>query len=153
MKKIITFFILFCFWGCTKTVYIPTQTKAETIYKDTTIYLKDTIKVYLPPEEKENQIMADSSHLETRYAASDAWIDGDNFLHHTLKQKVKEPLPVKVDTFFKVQYVDKYVEVPVIQEVEVEIPYIPKFAWFCIIFTIGVIVYIIVKIWLKFKVV
>lgn len=153
MKKIQLFYLLFLLLlcGCAKPVYIPTQTQIKTVYKDSTIYIRDTIKVYLPEEEKQNQTLADSSHLETNYAKSDAWVDRDGQLNHTLKNKTDIPVKVVRDTVVTVEYVDNYVEVPV--EVKVPEPYIPTFAWLCIIFTIGVIVYIITRIWLKFKVV
>lgn len=148
-------FILFLFislMGCTKTVYVPTQTKIKTIYKDTAIIIKDTIYMYLPAEEKAVKTTADSSHLETNYSKSDAWIDDDGQLNHTLSNKTDEPLKGKQDTTLTIPMVEKVIEKEVPVKVEVPKQYIPKWCWFCIFFTIGVIGYIIINIWLKLKI-
>lgn len=153
MKNILIISLLFLFISCTatKVQYVPTETTTKIEYRDSLIYIRDTITVYLPSEEKENEIMTDSSHLETRYAASDAWIDENYFLHHTLKQKGKTPIPVKVDTVFRVQFVDKYVEIPIIKEVKVDVPYIPKWCWICIFWSFACGVWLLARLWLKFK--
>lgn len=59
----------------------------------TTVYIEtvriDTIKVEIPvPVESESQIVPDSaSHLETSMAVSDAWINSDGTLGHSLSNK------------------------------------------------------------------
>lgn len=156
MKNILKIFILFLFlfpFGCVgtkKTKQIPIVQVEKTVVKDSLIYIRDTLYLPLPVEEKEVKTTADSSHLETSIAESDAWIDSIGQLNHTLKNK---------DTVYKYIYDTVYInktiteykekEIPI--EVQVEVPYIPKWAWLCIVFTCCSIVFIIMKIIMKFK--
>ena len=156
MKNILKIFILFLFilpLGCVgtkKTKQIPIVQVEKTVVKDSLIYVRDTLYLPLPVEEKEVKTTADSSHLETSIAESDAWIDSIGNLNHTLKNK---------DTVYKYIYDTVYInktiteykekEVPI--EVPIEVPYIPTFAWICIVFTCCSIVFIIMKIIMKFK--
>lgn len=156
MKNILKIFILFLFifpFGCVgtkKTKQIPIVQVEKTVVKDSLIYVRDTLYLPLPVEEKEVKTTADSSHLETSIAESDAWIDSIGQLNHTLKNK---------DTVYKYIYDTVYInktiteykekEVPI--EVPIEVPYIPKWAWLCIVFTCCSIVFIIMKIIMKFK--
>lgn len=136
-KQISLLIIAFFLTGCAaqkKIVYVPTEAKTIIEYRDTTIILRDTVRVPIPAEEKQIVTKQDSSHLETAVATSDAWIDEENNLNHRLTNK-KTELTAKIDTCFVVEYVDKIIEREVINEVEVEVPYIPKYAWLCIIFT------------------
>ena len=147
---LIIFSILMLFVGCAKTVYVPTEAKTIIEYRDTTIYIKDTVRVEVPTEAAESKTPTfEPSHLETSIAESDAWVDGDK-LHHTLKNK-KTQLKTKIDTVFTVTYVDRYIEKPIIKEVEVEKPYIPKWAWFCIGWTILCVGWFLAKIVMKLK--
>ena len=150
--KIFIPFLFIMLIGCTKTVYLPAQTTIQTVYRDTTIVIKDTVKIYLPSEEKAVKTTADSSHLETNYSKSDAWIDEDGQLNHTLKNKTDVPVVDKQDTTLTIPMVEKVVEKEVPVKVEVPKPYIPKWCWFCVFFTIGVIGYTVIKIWLKLKI-
>lgn len=129
IKKQISLLIIAIFLtGCAaqkKIVYVPTEAKTIIEYRDTTIILRDTVRVPIPAEEKQNVTKQDSSHLETAVATSDAWIDEENNLNHRLTNK-KTELTAKIDTCFVVEYVDKIIEREVINEVEVEVPYIPK---------------------------
>lgn len=156
MKNILKIFILFLFilpFGCVgtkKIKQIPIVQVEKTVVKDSLIYIRDTLYLPLPVEEKEVKTTADSSHLETSIAESDAWIDSIGQLNHTLKNK---------DTVYKYIYDTVYInktiteykekEVPI--EVPIEVPYIPKWAWLCIVFTCCSIVFIIMKIIMKFK--
>ena len=88
MKKFIYFLIFLTFVGCAgtkKVQYVPTQTEIRVEYRDSLIYVRDTIFITPPVEEKSIKTLQDSSHLETSIAVSDAWIDEDNNLNHTLK--------------------------------------------------------------------
>lgn len=132
MRNFITFLVITLFvtsCAATKVQYVPTQAETIIEYRDTTIYLRDTIRVEIPKEKKQNVVNRDTSHLETSVAISDAWVDADNNLNHTLKNKSDAPLKAKIDTCFVVEYVDKFQEVPIVQEVKVEVPYIPKWCW------------------------
>lgn len=153
MKNIltfITFILLTTACAAPKIVYVPTQAETIIEYRDSTIYVRDTVRVPVPAEEKQIVTKRDSSHLETTVATSDAWIDADNNLNHRLRNK-KTELKAKIDTCYVIEYVDKFVEREVINEVEVPKPYIPKIAWFCIIFTCCWAVLKIAKIIWKFK--
>lgn len=132
MRYLLVFFsIILMTVGCAKTVYVPTEAKTIIEYRDTTIYIKDTVRVEVPTEAAESKTPTfEPSHLETSIAESDAWVDGDK-LHHTLKNK-KIQLKAKIDTVFTVTYVDRYIEKPIIETVEVEKPYIPTWAWIII---------------------
>lgn len=155
MKNILKIFILFLFlfpFGCVgtkKTKQIPIVQVEKTVVKDSLIYIRDTLYLPLPVEEKEVKTTADSSHLETSIAESDAWIDSIGQLNHTLKNK---------DTVYKYIYDTVYInktiteykekEVPI--EVPIEVSYIPKWAWFCIIIAAVSVGWMVFKISLKF---
>lgn len=108
----------------------------------------ELISVALPLE-SHSVITKKKSHLETSVATSDAEIDTLGMLHHTLTNK-KDSIKTKI------QYVDRIVyrdsiqikEVPV--EIEVKVPYIPKFYQFTFIFFLGFVLFIIVKVVKKF---
>ena len=134
----------------TKTVYVPIQGENKIVYRDSTIYLRDTIYVPLPNEEKEKSTFRDSSHLETSVAVSDAWVDSDNKLNHTLRNK-KTNLTAKRDTVFVIEYVDKYNTEVVIEEVKVDVPYIPNWVWWVVGYALISVVWTIAKIFWKIK--
>lgn len=139
MKNILKYIIIFLFLlpiGCTKAIYVPVQGEHTIEYRDSLVYLRDTIFVTPPVEEKENKTLQDSSHLETSIAVSDAWIDEDNNLNHTLKNKTDTVFKYVYDTVVVSKIVKEYIEKPVITEVEKEIPYVPTIAWICIIYSI-----------------
>lgn len=114
--------------GCTKTVYVPVQGEHRIEYRDSLVYIKDTVSVKLPNEQVENKTIEDSSHLETSMAKSDAWIDDKGTLNHTLENK-ETPVEVIIDTVVVTQTKTEYLEKPVIETVEVEKPYIPTLFW------------------------
>lgn len=133
----------------TKNVYVPAQTRIE--YRDSLIYIRDTIIVEVPKEiVKEVIPQMDTSYLKTSLAESIAYIDTlERKLHHTLTQKGE--IKIKYDTIVKVEKVIEYVEKPVIQEIEVPTPYIPKVFWVSFISMIVLIVGVIVKLIVKFR--
>ena len=143
--------ILFSFIGCSTTQYIPTTTVDRIVYKDTTLVIHDTVNVEVPKEIiKEVLPEIDTSYLETSLAKSTAYLDtSSRKLHHTLEQSGE--VKVIVDTFHTVTYVDRYIEKPIIQEVEVIKYKRDSIFWFSIIFNILVIVFICFKVYLKFK--
>lgn len=152
MRKFITIFVItLLVTGCaaTKTIYVPTDAETIVEYRDTTIYLKDTIYISPPVEEKQNTTLRDSSHLETSLAISDAWIN-EGKLNHTLRNK-QENLKAKIDTSFVIKYVNKIEEKVVIQEVEKPVKFIPKIYNYSLWFSIAVIAFILGRFILKFK--
>lgn len=147
--------MMFTMIGCcsTKSIqYIPVQGETITEYRDTTIYLEKVIEVPVPVERVVEVVPElDTSRLETSIAYSEAFLDTESKkLRHTLRNK-ETALKGKLDTIVRVEYVNKYIEKEVIKEVPVEVPYIPKFAWACIIFTACWSVLKIAKIIWKFK--
>lgn len=125
---VVLFFILPVGCCCTKKAkQIPVVQVEKTVIKDSTIYIRDTIYIPLPTEEKEVKTTADSSHLETSLAKSDAWIDSTGHLNHTLKNK-EVVYKYIYDTVVVTNTVTEYKEKPVIVEVEVPKPYYPKWS-------------------------
>lgn len=114
--------------SCVATKYVPVQGEHRIEYRDSLIYLKDTVYVRMPQEQTENKTMEDSSHLETSIAKSDAWIDDKGTLNHTLENK-ETPVEVIVDTVVVTQTKTEYLEKPVIETVEIPKPYIPTLFW------------------------
>ncbi len=53
------------------------------------IPIHDTVPVYIPVE-KQTSVGMDSSHLETDFATSDAFVDSLGRLHHTLENKSRQ---------------------------------------------------------------
>lgn len=133
----------------TKTVYVPVQGENKIVYRDSTIYLRDTIYVPLPQEEKEIVTHRDSSHLETSVAVSDAWVGEDNKLNHTLRNK-KTSIPAKRDTVFTIEYVDRINTQVVVEEVKVDVPYIPNWVWWICGYALISAVWTIAKIFWKY---
>lgn len=98
---------------------IPVQTVEKVVYRDSLIYLKDTLKIEVPKEViKEVVQHMDTSYLKTSLAVSIAYVDTtERKLHHTLTQKGE--LKIQYDTIVTVQYIDKIIEKDVPVEVEV----------------------------------
>lgn len=128
MKKIITIFIpaliilaigLLMMTSCAGIKEIPVQTVEKVVYRDSLIYIKDTLRVEVPKEVVKEVIpQIDTSYLKTSLAESVAYLDTtERKLHHTLTQKGE--VKIKYDTIVKVQYVDRIVEKEVPVEVEV----------------------------------
>ena len=128
MKKIITYFIpaliilaigLLMMTSCAGIKQIPVQTVEKVVYRDSLIYINDTIKVEVPKEVVREVVpQIDTSYLKTSLAESVAYLDTtERKLHHTLTQKGE--IKIKYDTIVKVQYVDRIVEKEVPVEVEV----------------------------------
>lgn len=137
MKKfieILKYFLVILFFtlpvgccGTKKAKQLPVVQVEKTVIKDSLVYIRDTIYIPLPTEEKEVKTTADSSHLETSLAKSDAWIDSTGHLNHTLKNK-EVVYKYIYDTVVVTNTVTEYKEKPVIVEVEVPKPYYPKWS-------------------------
>lgn len=103
-------------------VPIETNTDTKIIHTESI----DTVFVEIPAQSAERTTPERFSHLETDYAQSDAKINTDGTLTHTLKNKpTKHPAPVKntADTV----YVEKAIEKPV--PVEVPFPIERELTW------------------------
>lgn len=152
MVRIILILMTCVLFSCTPQKHIqqvPVNNISKIEYRDRPIYVRDTVYIQVPAEEKETTTKRDSSHLETSVAISDAWID-DNGLNHNLRNK-KTQLKTVRDTVYINQTITEYKEKEVLKEVPVDVPYIPKYMWYSLIANAIVATYIITKLVIKFK--
>ena len=77
--------------------------RVETVVR--TEYVRDTVQIEIPVE-RVMQIAADSSHLETQYAVSDALLRADGKLYHTLVNKAGKRI---VEADKRIEYRDSIV--------------------------------------------
>ena len=141
--------------GCAankKVTYIPTQTIEKIEYRDTTIHVRDTIYVEIPKERVVEVVpQLDTLKMETTVATATAYLDTNSRqLRGEIKNK-NTKLPAKIDTVFIVRTRNHYLEKPIIKEVETPVPYIPKFAWVCIVYTCTTVLLLIILGILKLK--
>lgn len=169
LKSLILIFIILltslsCFSSCGSLKQVPVTNNSSVIFKDSLI-IRDSTRfidsiIYVPiPREKVMEIISqiDTSFLETSVAESKAYVDTNSLMIvHSLENK---------DTVLKekIVYKDKYItetrivykdsiqvkEIPV--EVEVVKTVYPKTYWYLLGFFILVLVYIGIRIYLKFK--
>ena len=129
------FLVMFFMMGCgiCKKQYIPVESKIDSIYIEKVVERIDTVNIEVPGE-KVYVIAADSSHLETTIAISDAKIDSTGMLHHSLENKDVE---LKKEIVYIDRIIEKKVEVEKEVPVEVKVPvkYIPNYyKWIHILF-------------------
>ena len=137
--------------SCSTTKSIPVQTIEKIEYRDSLIYIKDTITIPIEKEViKEVMPSIDTSYLETSVAKSVAYLDtAKRQLHHTLTQEGE--VKTIIDTTHIITYVDRIVEKEVPVEVEIEKPYIPTFFWIVTIYAAIITLLIAFKAYLKLK--
>lgn len=135
--------------GCSSPRYISSS-NMRIVSKDSLIVHTELVSIALPLE-SHSIITKSKSHLETSVAVSDAEIDSLGMLHHTLTNK-KDSIKTKIQYIDKIVYRDSIVtkEVPV--EVEVKVPYIPKFYKFTFAFFGIFVLFILVKVIRKFRI-
>lgn len=135
--------------GCSTPKYLPSS-NIKIIAKDSLFVQTKLVSVALPLE-SHSIITKSKSHLETSVATSDAEIDSLGLLHHTLVNK-KDSLKREIQYIDKIVYRDSIEtkEVPV--EVEVKVPYVPKFYQFTFIFFGIFVLFIVVKVIRKFRI-
>lgn len=103
--------------------HLPVQTEnrdsVRVEIREKTVYVHDTVLLEIPAQTAENTTRDTSSHLETDYAESDARIDPDGTLHHSLRNKPqKQQVPVDVpqtqkdSIVYRDRYISETVEVP-----------------------------------------
>ena len=99
---------------------LPVVLETNTITKIVHTVTIDTVYVEIPPQSAERTTQEKTSHLETDYAESDASINEDGTLSHTLHNKPsKHPIPVNHST--DTIYIDKMAEIPVPVKVPVQV--------------------------------
>ena len=99
--------------------HLYTRQRVETIVR--TEYIPDTVLVEVPVESERQTVRDTTSHLETSFATSDARINADGSLSHSLANKPqKKPVPTEKEVVYRdsLVYRDKIVEkaVPVERE-------------------------------------
>ena len=149
MKRLFLLILLFVLVSCGTTKYLPVQTIEKIEYRDSIVYLNDTITIEVPKEKVVYVRPADTlSQISTSLAFSEAKVE-KGILTHTLEQKGQ--IKAKIDTFFMVKYIDRIVEKEVPVEVEIEKPYIPTFFWIVTIYAAIITLFIAFKAYFKFK--
>lgn len=141
--------IAFCMNSCGSYQQVPVFVLEKVEYKDSLIYVHDTVKIDVPYE-KVVEVLPDidTSYLETSVAKSTAYLDSTSRkLHHTLEQNGK--VECIYDTIVKVQYVDRLIEkeVPIVKEVEVA--KYDTFFWVLLGWTVFTILIIILRLCIK----
>ncbi len=113
------------FTGCCPCRHLTTSTgtrdSLHVQIRHHTIWVPDTIQIHLPAERTEQTVRTDSSHLETTTAVSDARINPDGSLYHSLENKkddLKIPTKRPIEYRDSIVYRDREVEVEKIVEVE-----------------------------------
>ena len=136
MRRFILFLVMFMMVGCgicKRVQYVPVETKTDSIVVEKIVERTDTVEIEVPGESV-YVIKQDSSHLETAVATSDAKIDSNGVLHHTLKNK---DTSLKKEIVYKDKIIEKKVEVEKEVPVEVKVPvrYVPDYyKWIHILF-------------------
>ena len=149
MKRLFLLILLFVLVSCGTTKYTPVQTIEKIEYRDSIVYVNDTITIEVPKEKVVYVRPADTlSQISTSLAFSEAKVE-KGVLTHTLEQKGQ--IKAKIDTFFMVKYIDRIVEKEVPVEVEVEKPYIPTFFWIVAIYAAIITLLITFKAYFKLK--
>lgn len=149
MKRLFILILLFVLVSCSTTKSIPVQTIERIEYRDSIVYVNDTITIEVPKEKVVYVVPADTlSQISTSLAFSEAKVE-KGVLTHTLEQKGQ--IKTKIDTFFMVKYIDRIVEKEVPVEVEIEKPYIPTFFWIVTIYAAIITLLIALKAYLKLK--
>lgn len=148
MKRILVLFIaILCLVGCASIKEIPVQTIEKIEYRDSLVYIKDTITIPIPVEKIVQVVPQDTtSQISTSLAFSEAKVE-KGILTHTLEQKGQ--IKTKIDTFYitQIKEVEKMVEVPI--EVVKEVKHIPNWCWWSLIFNVIVLCFIAFRIYLK----
>lgn len=135
--------------GCGSIKEIPVINTEKIVYRDSTIYIRDSVFIEVPKEIIREIVPEDTtSILRTSVALSEAKIE-KGMLHHRLEQKGQ--VKAQIDTVVTVQYVDRIIEKEIPIEVEVVKYKRDTIFWFSIIFNVIVLLITAFKIYLKLK--
>lgn len=141
--------ICFSFIGCSSIKEIPINNIEKIVYKDTTIYIRDSVFVPVPVEIIKEIVPEDTtSILRTSVALSEARVENGTLTH---KLEQKGTIPVQIDTVVTIQYVDRIIEKEIPVEVEVIKYKRDTIFWLSLMFNLAVILFFVFKIYLKFK--
>lgn len=135
--------------GCGSIKEIPVINTEKIVYRDSTIYIRDSVFIEVPKEVIKEIVPEDTtSILRTSVALSEARVEKGT-LHHRLEQKGQ--VKAQIDTVVTVQYVDRIIEKEIPIEVEVVKYKRDTIFWFSIIFNVIVLLLTAFKIYLKLK--
>lgn len=104
MKRILFFILLAVMTACCPCRYLTTSmrdsVRVETILR--TEYIPDTVFVEVPVERERQTVRDTTSHLETSFAVSDARVNPDGALFHSLQNKPqKHPVPTEKEVIYR----------------------------------------------------
>mgnify|MGYP006982277625 CR=1 FL=1 len=104
MKNLLLILILAAVTACCPCRHLTTSTadsvRVETIVR--TEYIPDTVLVEVPVESERQTVRDTMSHLETSFAVSDARINADGSLSHSLANKPqKRPIPTEKEVIYR----------------------------------------------------
>ena len=104
MKNLLLILILAAVTACCPCRHLTTSTadsvRVETIVR--TEYIPDTVLVEVPVESERQTVRDTTSHLETSFAVSDARINADGSLSHSLANKPqKRPITTEKEVIYR----------------------------------------------------
>ena len=125
MKHLLFIILLMLFASChSSRQTIPSEpvvlnnqdsVKATTVIK--TVYVPVTVEVPIPQQSEAIVTAADTSHIETDFAVSDAWVNEDGTLYHSIENK-----PVTITTEASVPQTTTEHQVEAIKTKEIPVP-------------------------------
>lgn len=154
-RKLICFLLaaIFAACSCSTVKYVPTETKIETVYRDS-VRIKDSTVVTIIPKERVVDIVPvyDTLKMATSTAESKSWVDTSlRCLRGQIEAKNRQES--KIIYKEKIQYRDTVItkEIPVPFKVEVEKKYIPNIFKFSFIYLIMSLLFIFYRIYKHFR--
>ncbi len=148
MKRLITYIIItLLLVGCGAYKHLPVEAVKDSVsvvIKESVIYRDSIVYVEVPAEADKSILpVADTSHLETSLAVSDAWVV-DGQLNHTLSHK-QERLEkvVTIPVYLRSEQTDRLSHQVVVKEIEKQLNW-----WQSFRITLGTIFIIIILVWL-----
>lgn len=104
MKRILFIILLVGMTACCPCRHLTTSTR-DSVRVETFIhteYIPDTIYIKVPIERERQTVRDTTSHLETSFAVSDARINPDGALFHSLENKPqKRPVPTEKEIIYR----------------------------------------------------
>lgn len=128
MKHLLVVFLLMLLASCHSSMQtIPSEpvvlnnqdsVKETTVIK--TVYVPVTVEVPIPQQSEAIVTAADTSHIETDFAVSDAWINEDGTLYHSIENK---PVTITTEASVPQTTTDHNIEAIKTKEIPVPQPY------------------------------
>lgn len=142
-----------CLPSCGLVKHCPQKEETIVHYIDSIAWHDSTVITYLEKERIVDVVKSyDTLNLETTYAKAQAYVDTTlGVLKGSIENKPDVPVKTQIKWKEKIVYRDSIVtkEVPV--EVTKEVIKYPKTYWWFMAISIAALVYIIIKVYLKFK--